>query len=88
MHISDTFVSYAGFEKALNVFKKLHYVDYFIKDCKTISSHTNSHLRLANVSEGLKYYFIKLCFLGGIHKKKKRLPRAMKYVVSIYINLT
>jgi len=81
MQIGDTFKSYAEFEKALNVFKKLNYVDFCIKDCKTISSQKHRYPRLANTSEDLKYYYVKLmCIHGGVHKKKrfaksKEIPR-------------
>lgn len=72
MRIGDTFESYAEFEKALNNFKTSNFVDYCIKDCKTISSQKHRYPRLANTSENLKYYYVKLmCIHGGVHKKKK-----------------
>ncbi|XP_050056000.1 zinc finger SWIM domain-containing protein 3-like isoform X11 [Aphis gossypii] len=72
MQIGDTFNSYAEFEIALNDFKNSNFVDFCIKDCKTISSQKNRYPRLANTSEDLKYYYIKLmCIHGGVHKKKK-----------------
>lgn len=83
MQIGDTFNSYAEFEIALNDFKNSNFVDFCIKNCKTISSQKNRYPRLANTSEDLKYYYIKLmCIHGGVHKKKD-LPRPTKDLVSI-----
>jgi len=71
MRIGDKFETYAEFEKALNVFKKSNFVDFCINDCKTISSQKHRYPKLVNMSEDLKYYYVKhMCIHGGVNKKK------------------
>jgi len=71
MRVGDVFKTYADFEVALSQYKKSTFVDFYIKDSKTAKSQIKRYPKLANSSEQLKYYYIKLaCVHGGSYRKK------------------
>jgi len=74
MKLLDTFKSFEEFESCFEVYKNTNYVDYFIKDCKTLASINAKYPngKMVTASIALKYYYIKFCCVhGGSHKKKK-----------------
>jgi len=67
MKLQDTFQSFEEFESRFKVYKDTHFVDYFIKDCKTFDS-INAKFpngRMVTASNGFKYYYIKFCCVLG-----------------------
>ncbi|XP_003240149.2 uncharacterized protein LOC100575956 isoform X2 [Acyrthosiphon pisum] len=71
MRVGDVFKTYADFEEALSQYKKSTFVDFYIKDSKTAKSQIRRYPKLANSSEQLKYYYVKLaCVHGGSYRKK------------------
>lgn len=72
MRVGDLFKTYTDFEKALNDYKKSNNVDFVIQDCKTASSQKHRYTKLANTSEDLRYYYVRLmCVHGGVKRRKK-----------------
>ncbi|CAI6358456.1 unnamed protein product [Macrosiphum euphorbiae] len=74
MKLFDVFSSFDEFESVLSHYKDKNYVDYYIKDCKTLAS-INAKFpngKMVTASTKIKYYYIKYCCVhGGCHKKKK-----------------
>lgn len=74
MKVFDVFSSFDEFERVLSHYKDKNYVDYYIKDCKTLAS-INAKFpngKMVTASTKIKYYYIKYCCVhGGCHKKKK-----------------
>lgn len=84
MKLGDQFKSYADFELALSEFKKNNFVDFYIKDCKTIFSQKKKYPKLMKCSEELKYYYVKLsCVHGGTYKELKSCQEQRKYFNNI-----
>lgn len=74
MKLGDTFSSFEAFESCFAVYKDTNFVDYFIKDCKTLASINVKYPngRMSTAPKELKYYYIKFyCIHGGTYKKKK-----------------
>lgn len=74
MKLFDKFTSFGELESKLKVYKDTNFVDFYIKDCKTLASINAKYPngRMAKASSDLKYYYIKFsCVHGGNYKKKK-----------------
>lgn len=74
MKIGDNFSSFHDFEVLLKTYKEHNFIDYSIKDCKTLTSIRSKYPGGvgSNAIEDLKYYYIKyICVHGGVHKKRK-----------------
>jgi len=91
MKLLDSYCSYDEFDSVFSVYKDKNYVDYFIKDCKTLAL-INAKLpngKMVTASAKIKYYYIKYCCVhGGSHKKNIILltnvsPR--KYIYTYFI---
>ncbi|XP_022180450.1 uncharacterized protein LOC111040744 [Myzus persicae] len=78
MKLQDSYKSFEEFESSFRVYKDVNFVDFFIKDCQTLTS-INAKFpngRMMTASSDLKYYYIKFCCVhGGCYKKKKTLDQ-------------
>lgn len=97
MKVGDSFSSYEDFNKALSVYKKRTYNEYWRRDARTIENQRKRHPdTVVNAKEILKYYYLVVaCVKGGRkfqskHENSKRNCTTSKQDCSaaIYLHLS